>query len=254
MSPLQEKNLIEACLRNDRQAQFEMYGFFSVRLMPLCKRYARSNWDADDILQEGFIKAFRYLKDFKSNGSFEGWLRRIMVTTALNFYKRKKITFTEAELNYLPDEEVHEMSVITNMYYDDLEKLVNDVLDVQGFGAFTKEPTSNQQADTMELINDIESIIHGTTGFEIDLFDGLLCEYFALARKCGVNLKILYKFYVAKNVLNQFRQDHGYKEGTYKKTWNGKEDNVVMLSFLEGDDAPTIKALYEKLEKAYAKA
>lgn len=125
MSPLQEKNLIEACLRNDRQAQFEMYGFFSVRLMPLCKRYARSNWDADDILQEGFIKAFRYLKDYKSNGSFEGWLRRIMVTTALNFYKRKKITFTEAELNYLPDEEVHEMSVITNMYYDDLEKLVN---------------------------------------------------------------------------------------------------------------------------------
>ena len=55
-------------------------------------------------------------------------------------------------------------------------------------------------------------------------------------------------------MLNQFRQDHGYKEGTYKKTWNGKEDNVVMLSFLEGDDAPTIKALYEKLEKAYAKA
>ncbi len=136
----------------------------------------------------------------------------------------------------------------------DLEQLVKDVLDVQGFEAFTKEPTSNQQADTMELINDIESIIHGTTGFEIDLFDGLLCEYFALARKCGVNLKILYKFYVAKNVLNQFRQDHGYKEGTYKKTWNGKEDNVVMLSFLEGDDAPTIKALYEKVEKAYAKA
>ena len=136
----------------------------------------------------------------------------------------------------------------------DLEQLVKDVLDVQGFEAFTKEPTSNQQADTMELINDIESIIHGTTGFEIDLFDGLLCEYFALARKCGDNLKILYKFYVAKNVLNQFRQDHGYKEGTYKKTWNGKEDNVVMLSFLEGDDAPTIKALYEKLEKAYAKA
>lgn len=135
-----------------------------------------------------------------------------------------------------------------------LEQLVNDVLDVQGFEAFTKEPASNKEADTMELINDIESIIHATTGFEIDLFDGLLCEYFALSRKCGVNLKILYKFYVAKNVLNQFRQDHGYKEGTYKKLWNGKEDNVVMLSLLEGENAPTIKVLYEKLEKAYAKA
>lgn len=132
-----------------------------------------------------------------------------------------------------------------------LDRLVSDVLDVQGFEAFTKEPISNQSADTMELINDIENIIHETTGFELDLFDGLLRNYFALARKCGVNLKILYKFYVAKNVLNQFRQDHGYKEGTYKKVWNGKEDNEVMLGFLEGDEAPTIHDLYSKLENAY---
>ncbi len=136
----------------------------------------------------------------------------------------------------------------------DIEQLVKDVLDVQGFEAFTKEPVMNQSTDTMELINDIESIIHATTGFEIDLFDGLLREYFALSRKCGVNLKVLYKFYVAKNVLNQFRQDHGYKEGTYKKVWNGQEDNVVMLSFLEGEEAPTISELYAHLEKAYTKA
>lgn len=135
-----------------------------------------------------------------------------------------------------------------------IEQLVNDVLDVQGFEAFTKEPVMNQSTDTMELINDIESIIHATTGFEIDLFDELLREYFSLSRKCGVNLKVLYKFYVAKNVLNQFRQDHGYKEGTYKKVWNGQEDNVVMLSCLEGDEAPTISELYAYLEKAYAKA
>lgn len=135
----------------------------------------------------------------------------------------------------------------------DRAQLVHDVLEVQGFEAFTKEPLLTHSADPMELINDIESIIHAMTGFETELFDGLLREYFALARKCGVNLKILYKFYVAKNVLNQFRQDHGYKEGTYKKVWNGKEDNVVMLSLLEGDEAPTIKALYEKLEKAYGK-
>lgn len=132
-----------------------------------------------------------------------------------------------------------------------LDQLILDVLDVQGFEAFTKEPVSNQSADVMELINDIENIIHETTGFDFDIFDGLLRHYFALSRKCGVNLKILYKFYVAKNVLNQFRQDHGYKEGTYKKVWNGKEDNEVLLSFLEGDEAPTISDLYAKLENAY---
>lgn len=136
----------------------------------------------------------------------------------------------------------------------DLEQLVKDILDVQGFETFTKEPASVKNADVMELINDIEIIIHETTGFEVGLFDGLLREYFSLAHKCGVNLKILYKFYVAKNVLNQFRQDHGYKEGHYKKVWNGLEDNVVMLSFLEGEEAPLIATLYKKLEKAYAKA
>ena len=52
-------------------------------------------------------------------------------------------------------------------------------------------------------------------------------------------------------MLNQFRQDHGYKEGTYKKVWNGKEDNAVMLEFLEGEEAPTIEDLYTKLENAY---
>ena len=132
-----------------------------------------------------------------------------------------------------------------------LEHLINDVLDVQGFEAFTKEPLTNTAADPMELINDIESIIHEMTGFETELFDGLLREYFALSRKCGVNLKVLYKFYVAKNVLNQFRQDHGYKEGTYKKVWNGQEDNVVMLSFLEGEEAPSVGVLYDKLKEAY---
>ncbi|MCD8477132.1 MAG: dUTP diphosphatase [Sulfurospirillum sp.] len=136
----------------------------------------------------------------------------------------------------------------------DLEKLVHDILDVQGFEAFTKEPLSSVSADPMELINDIESIIHDMTGFEVDFFDGLLKEYFALSRKCGINLKVLYKFYVAKNVLNQFRQDHGYKEGHYKKVWNGKEDNEVMLSLLSGENAPTIETLYKKLEGAYAKA
>ena len=135
-----------------------------------------------------------------------------------------------------------------------LDQLISDVLDVQGFEAFTKEPLSVHSADPMELINDIESIIHDMTGFEVDLFDGLLKEYFALSRKCGVNLKVLYKFYVAKNVLNQFRQDHGYKEGSYKKVWNGKEDNEVMLSFLDAQDVPGTEALYKRLEKAYAKA
>ena len=135
-----------------------------------------------------------------------------------------------------------------------LDQLVLDILDVQGFENFTREPLNTATADPMELINDIEDIINEMTSFEAELFDGLVRKYFSLSRKCGVNLKVLYKFYVAKNVLNQFRQDHGYKEGTYKKVWKGKEDNEVMLSLLSGSNAPTIDVLYQKLEKAYQEA
>ena len=126
MSPQEEKNLIEACLRNDRQAQFRLYEFFAVRLMPLCKRYARTNWDADDILQEGFIKAFKYLKDFKNNGSFEGWMRRIFVNTAIEHFRRKRYLqpVTEKEENTL---EGNYLSVLDNLAERDIMELVQQL-------------------------------------------------------------------------------------------------------------------------------
>ncbi|WP_458700113.1 dUTP diphosphatase [Sulfurospirillum sp. 1307] len=131
-----------------------------------------------------------------------------------------------------------------------IDKLIRDVSDVQGFEQFTKEPLAHDGVDTMELINDIESIIHMTTTINVDLFDGLLREYFSLSLKCGVNLKILYKYYIAKNVLNGFRQDHGYKEGTYKKVWGDKEDNEVMLEILSKKPMGA-NELYNELKKVY---
>ncbi|MFK5881402.1 MAG: dUTP diphosphatase [Sulfurospirillum sp.] len=132
-----------------------------------------------------------------------------------------------------------------------IDRMARDVTDVQGFERFTKEPQSLKDAQSAEIINDIEKIIHETTDFKVDIYDSLLKNYFSLALKCGVNLKILYKYYIAKNILNGFRQDHGYKDGSYKKVWNGKEDNVVMLEIL---DAKVLGAdeLYKELDKAYA--
>lgn len=133
-----------------------------------------------------------------------------------------------------------------------LEKIVADVVDVQGFERFSKEPANRENANTMEVINDVESLMHMTTTSNIDLFDDLLKEYFIMSLKCGVNLRTLYKFYIAKNVLNQFRQDHGYKEGTYKKVWGTQEDNEVMLEILAKNTLGATD-LYEELEKAYKK-
>jgi len=74
-----------------------------------------------------------------------------------------------------------------------------------------------------------------------------------VAVQSGLNLDALYKLYVGKNILNQFRQDHGYKEGTYIKIWNGEEDNIAMQRVLEENEDVTPDGLYKALEEAYPK-
>ena len=79
-------------------------------------------------------------------------------------------------------------------------------------------------------------------------------SFFELSYKLGLDLDSLYQLYIGKNILNIFRQEHGYKDGTYKKVWNGKEDNVVMQEILANNSNITPKELYKKLELEYEKA
>lgn len=84
-----DREVIEACLEGDRKAFELLYKTHSPTLYGMSVRYARNRSDADDILQEGFAKIFKNLNQFKFNGSFEGWMKRIVVNTALNYYKKK---------------------------------------------------------------------------------------------------------------------------------------------------------------------
>ena len=79
-------------------------------------------------------------------------------------------------------------------------------------------------------------------------------SFFELSYKLGLDLDSLYQLYIGKNILNIFRQEHGYKDGTYKKVWNGKEDNVVMQEILANNSNITPDELYKKLEEQYNKA
>ena len=81
----------------------------------------------------------------------------------------------------------------------------------------------------------------------------LMEAFIDVALQSGLNLDTLYSLYVGKNILNKFRQDHGYKEGSYIKVWNGEEDNVIMQRMLEENDAITPEELYHALKSAYPK-
>lgn len=137
-----------------------------------------------------------------------------------------------------------------NKNIGDVDTIVVDIVECKAFKTFCKDVPVRENDESLAIVNDIEKIIHLTSGYGLDLYDGLLNYYFDLCLKCGVNLDKMYHFYIAKNILNKFRQDNGYKEGTYKKVWNGVEDNEVMTKIL---DKSTLKAdeIYGELQKIY---
>lgn len=132
-----------------------------------------------------------------------------------------------------------------------LKEITQEIVSVSGFNEFCYEPYNINNYNIYELINEIEAIIHQCSGFDLKIHD-LVTNYFRLAMKCGVNLSELFKIYVAKNVLNKFRQDNGYKDGAYKKIWNGKEDNVVLNEILL-QNISKMDEIYAKLSDEYKK-
>ena len=81
--------LIDLCKRQDRKAQEELYKTFSGKLFTICLKYSKDYEQARDTLQDGFIKIFQNISQFKGNGKFEGWMTRIMINTAINKYETK---------------------------------------------------------------------------------------------------------------------------------------------------------------------
>jgi RNA polymerase sigma factor (sigma-70 family) len=87
---LSDKDIIAGCLRNDRYSQMQLFDKYKKSMKSLCLRYLGDNEEADDVLQEGFILMFDKLNSYKFEGSFEGWLRRIMTNICLKHLIEKK--------------------------------------------------------------------------------------------------------------------------------------------------------------------
>jgi len=85
---LNQKELIAGCIRGDRNCHLELFQQYSGKLLGVCIRYTRHRMEAEDILQDAFIKIFTNLHKYEGKGSFEGWMRRIVVNTALKNYHK----------------------------------------------------------------------------------------------------------------------------------------------------------------------
>ena len=121
-----ESDLISGCIDGNRRMQEELYRRFSPRMYAVCLRYASSSEEAEDILQEGFIKIFKKLSSYRGDGSFEGWIRRIFVNTAIEHFRRRRYSqpVTEKEENTI---EGKYLSVLDDLAEKDILELVRQL-------------------------------------------------------------------------------------------------------------------------------
>lgn len=85
-----EEQMLAGCLQNNAAAQDALYSRFSPRMLGVCYRFAKNREDAEDMLQEGFIKVFSQMHQYRNEGALEGWIRRIVVHTCINVLKKNK--------------------------------------------------------------------------------------------------------------------------------------------------------------------
>jgi len=129
-----------------------------------------------------------------------------------------------------------------------INDLTNDIKSVPFYDEFSKLSKENN-LDNYQQIAKIEELL--AVLFADKSIKDLLNAFFKMSIGLNIDLNELYQLYIGKNILNQFRQDHGYKEGKYIKDWHGVEDNVVMQQILQGNPDITPEQLYQLLEKKY---
>ncbi|MDY6801037.1 MAG: RNA polymerase sigma factor [Bacteroidota bacterium] len=119
--------IIKACIKGDRKAQKQIYQLFADKMFGVCLRYADNADEAKDILQDGFIKVFLNLKQFNHKGSFEGWVRRIMVNTALEKFRDRRYLFAvNMEQGYESKDSEYD-HILSELAAQDLLKLIQEL-------------------------------------------------------------------------------------------------------------------------------
>jgi dimeric dUTPase (all-alpha-NTP-PPase superfamily) len=131
-----------------------------------------------------------------------------------------------------------------------IEDLAQQIMRLPNYTTFTTTviPTTKNYYEQIEVVEILMKTVFCKNSTET-----LMESFIDVALTAGLNLDSLYTLYIGKNILNQFRQDHGYKDGSYLKIWDGEEDNVIMQRFLENNTNATPQELYKALKDFYPK-
>ncbi|MNV03240.1 ECF RNA polymerase sigma factor SigR [compost metagenome] len=149
---MEDLTLVNECAKGNSKAQRALFDKFAPKMLAVCQRYLRNNQEAEDVLQDGFVKVFQKIVDFKMEGSLEGWIRRIIVNTALDTIRKNKKLLDDVQV-----EEVQYKVAFIDHQFDGMDlaqlmKLINDMPDGYRvvFNMFAIEGYSHKEiADTL---------------------------------------------------------------------------------------------------------
>jgi len=204
-----------------------------------------------------------WVKGITKNGKTINWNRCIYMECAEMVdsfsWKHWKSIHKEADWDNLQIEVIDVWHFIMSLAIQDynqnlkggIEDLAISISSQENFSIIDTD--NNKFASQNDVIVKVENIIRLSLNEDSLELEKLISDFFDLVVMSGLNLQTLYRLYVGKNILNQIRQDNGYKDGSYIKVWNGKEDNIVMQRILNNKNEITPNALYGALEEAYPK-
>lgn len=115
-----DEKLIEQCIKGDHRAQRELYDRHSPKLMPMAMRYAKSQEDAEDILQDAFIKIYKSLDSFRQEAQFQTWLKRIVINTAINHNRKKLYQQPMLDIEKIAPMHVESDLTLSNMHFTEI--------------------------------------------------------------------------------------------------------------------------------------
>lgn len=124
---ISESDLIAGCIAGDRLMQEELYNRFAPKMYAVCLRYANNVDDAQDLLQEGFIKVYKNIHRFRAEGSFEGWIRRVFINSSIEHLRKKSaklVTVSEKEEGTIEDSDI---SALDSMAEKDIIRLIQEL-------------------------------------------------------------------------------------------------------------------------------
>lgn len=120
-----DHELAQACLEGKREAQELLFRLYSRKMLAVCARYTESREEAEDVVQEGFIKVFERMSQWQGTGSLGGWIRTVMVNTALSYIRSRKKWKDHTDLDAADELDAGEMDALAQMNAEEILRLIS---------------------------------------------------------------------------------------------------------------------------------